>query len=71
MQKLVAKTVGKLDEFIVISSVVKKDDKIQINLVDMVETYKDQLRKKQYGQTDLPKAEVNDTERENSNKVVA
>jgi len=53
MQKLVAKEVGKLEEFVIISSVVKEGDKVKINLIDMIENYKEQLRK-QYGQSNLP-----------------
>ena len=64
MQKLVAKEVGELEEFVIISSVVKKDDQIQINLIDMVENYKEQLRKQKYGQSNLPTTKKDDTKGE-------
>lgn len=64
MQKLVAKEVGELEEFVIISSVVKKDDQIQINLIDMVEAYKEQLRKQKYGQSNLPTTKKDDTKGE-------
>jgi hypothetical protein len=69
MQKLVAKEVGKLDDFVIVSSVVKKADKIEVNLVDLVEIYKEQLRK-QYGQSNLSTTKEDDTSGEVKEEVV-
>lgn len=71
MQKLVAKSVGKLDEFVIVSSVVKEDDKVKVNLIDMIENYKEQLRKNQYGQSNIPTTKENESKGETEQKVDA
>jgi hypothetical protein len=70
MQKLVAKEVGKLDEFVIVSSAVKEGDKVRINLIDLVEAYKEQLRAK-YGQSNLPTTKEDDTSGETEKEVDA
>lgn len=59
MQKLVAEAIGKQEEFIIVASVVKKDDKVQVNLIDLVDEYKKQLRKT-YEQGNVSKTQDDD-----------